>query len=256
MLVIHGRIYRLIHRLQNGAQVGLAHNMQVILPSNPHSVLDRGAAAIADQTANRSTLEAMTSGRLLPPLGIGQQIGQLIDSCDYIGLNYYSTARVAFDPAQPGMVFARIFYDPAMELSDLTATGQPYGEINPHGLYLALMRLKSYGKPIYVTENGVPDYDDDVRPRFIATHLAEAWRAIQDGADLRGFYHWTLVDNFEWCEAYSMKFGLFDIDTETGARTPKTSAGVYERIAHANGVPESLLEKVAPATVESYFPRS
>jgi beta-glucosidase len=254
MLLVHGRTYRLIHSLQNNAQVGMAHNMRVFLPANPDSPADRRAAAVMDQIANRSVLEAMTSGRLTPLLGLGQQIGPLIDSCDYIGLNYYTTAHVAFDPAQPGTLFARMFYDPSIELSDLTLTGEPYGEINPHGLYMALKRLQPYGKPIYITENGVPDHDDDVRPRFIATHLAEAWRAIQEGVDLRGFYHWTLVDNFEWCEAFRMKFGLFEIDHETGARTPKTSAGVYERIAQANGVPRSLLEKVAPAVVGKYFP--
>ena len=95
------------------------------------------------------------------------------------------------------------------ELSDLTPTGEPYGEIDAAGLYLALKQAADFGKPIYITENGVPDHDDDVRPRFIATHLAETWRAIQDGADVRGYYHWTLVDNFEWAAAWSLRFGLY-----------------------------------------------
>ena len=199
MLLVHGRAYRLIHSIQSGAQVGLAHNMPVVLPANPERWRDRRAAALLDQVVNGVTLKAITGGRLTPFIGYGQQVGQLVDSCDYIGLNYYSTMRVAFDPARPGMLFARPFYDPGMELSDTTKSGEPYGEINPHGLYLALKRLARYGKPIYITENGVPDHDDDVRPRFLATHLAEAWRAIQEGVDLRGYYHWTLVDNFEWC---------------------------------------------------------
>ena len=134
--------------------------------------------------------------------------------------------------------------------------GGPYGEINPEGLYLALKELAPYGKPIYITENGVPDATDEVRPRFIATHLAEAWRAIQEGVDLRGYYFWTLVDNFEWCEGYGLRFGLFDMDQESGTRTPKTSAGVYGRIAQANGIPKSLMEKVAPSSVGRYFPES
>ena len=92
----------------------------------------------------------------------------------------------------------------------------------------------------------MPDHDDDVRPRFLVTHLAETARAIADGADVRGFYHWTLVDNFEWAAAWSLRFGLFDLDLETGVRTPRTSAAVYSRMARANGVPVSLLEKMAP----------
>jgi beta-glucosidase len=253
MLLAHGRAYRLIHSLQNDVQVGLAHNMPVVLPANPHSAADRRAAAIVDQTANKTVLEAITSGRLIPLVGAGETVGALVDSCDYIGLNYYSTMRVAFDPRQPGSLFSHMFYDPASELSDTTFTGGPYGEINPHGLYMALMRVAAYGKPIYITENGVPDHDDDVRPRFITRHLAEAWRAVQEGADLRGYYHWTLVDNFEWCEAWNLKFGLFEIDPETGQRTAKTSAAVYGRIAQANGVPRSLMEQFAPPAVGEYF---
>jgi beta-glucosidase len=254
LLLAHGRAYRLIHSLQNNAEVGLAHNMQVLLPANPHSRIDRGAASMLNRLVNHAMFEAITSGRMLPVLGLGEHVGPLTDSSDYIGLNYYSTARVAFDLSQPSMLFARLFYDPQMELSDRSQTGQPYGEINPHGLYLALKQLAGYHKPIYITENGVPDSDDDVRPRFIATHLAEAWRAVQEGADLRGFYHWTLVDNFEWCEAYGLKFGLFGIDPDTGERVPKTSAAVYGRIAQANGVPHSLLARLAPLAAASYFP--
>jgi beta-glucosidase/6-phospho-beta-glucosidase/beta-galactosidase len=63
---------------------------------------------------------------------------------------------------------------------------------------------------------------------------------------VRGFYHWTLVDNFEWAAAWSLRFGLFELDPTTQVRTPRTSAAVYSRMARANGVPVSLLEKVAP----------
>jgi beta-glucosidase/6-phospho-beta-glucosidase/beta-galactosidase len=172
---------------------------------------------------------------------------------DYVGLNYYSTLRVAFDPRRPGSLFTRQLYDPHIEVSEPTKDGHPYGEINPHGLYLALKRVATYRKPIYITENGVPDRDDMIRPRFIATHLAEAWRAVQEGVDLRGFYLWTLVDNFEWAEGWDLKFGLFEVDHETGSRTPKTSAAVYSRIAQANGVPKGLLQKVAPEVTAQYF---
>ncbi len=79
------------------------------------------------------------------------------------------------------------------------------------------------------------------------------WRAIQDGVDVRGYYHWTLVDNFEWAAAWSLRFGLFELDPETGARTARPSAAVYSRMAQANGIPRSLLEKLAPAAVSEYF---
>ena len=142
--------------------------------------------ALLDQAANRSVLEAVTRGRLTPLIGYGQQATHLIDSCDYIGLNYYMPSRVAFDPTRPRWLFTRQFLEPNAESSDKTPLGQPFGQIEPHGLYVALKQVAAYGKPIYITENGLPDADDDQRPRFIATHLAEAWRASQEGVDLRG----------------------------------------------------------------------
>jgi beta-glucosidase len=254
MLLAHGRAYRAIHRLQNGASVGLAHHYGLFVPANPDSTVDRRAAALLDQVANRAVLEAVTRGRLTPLVGHGQQVTQLIDSCDYIGVNYYSPVRVTFDPAKPSWLFTRQFLDPNAESSDRTPLGEPYGQIDPHGLYVALKEVAAYGKPIYVTENGLPDADDDQRPRFIATHLAEAWRALKEGVDLRGYYHWTLVDNFEWEAARSLKFGLYALNEETGERTPRTSAAVYGRIAQSNGVPRAVLEKVAPQVVANYFP--
>ncbi len=245
MLLAHGRAYRAIHRLQNNAQVGLAHNFRVNLPADPRSAADRRMAALLDWSANQSVIGATVHGRLNPPLGVGQLVSYMIDTCDYIGINYYGTTHVTFDP-RSSMLFARACYPEGVEMSDMTPQGEPYGEINPHGLYLALKQMAHFGKPIIITENGVPDHDDDVRPRFIATHLAEAWRGLQEGMDLRGYYHWTLVDNFEWAAAWSLRFGLFSLDLDTGARSPNASAAVYGRIAQANGVPRSLLEKLAP----------
>jgi beta-glucosidase len=253
LLLAHGRAYRTIHRLQNNTRVGLAHHYRVFVPANPARAVDRRAATLLDQVANRSVLEAVTSGRLTPLIGYRQQITHLLDSCDYIGLNYYSPARVTFDPTRPQWLFTRQFLDPDAESSDKTPLGEPYGQIEPHGLYLALKQVATYGKPIYITENGLPDADDDQRPRFIATHLAEAWRAVREGVDLRGYYHWTLVDNFEWEAGRSLKFGLYGLNEETEERTPRTSAAVYGRIAQSNGVPKAVLERVAPHAVATYF---
>jgi beta-glucosidase/6-phospho-beta-glucosidase/beta-galactosidase len=199
-----------------------------------------------NQIANTSTLAAITAGKLTPLIGVGQQIPYLIDSSDFIGLNYYTTILTSFAPGRPASFLARTFFDPRAEFSDFDPNGEPYGIIDPAGLYQSLKIVAAYGKPIYITENGVPDADDRLRGRFIATHLAETWRAIQEGADVRGYYHWTLVDNFEWVAAWALKFGLYSLDAETGARTARPSAAIYAQIAQANGVPRRLLAAVAP----------
>ena len=106
MLLAHGRAYRTIHRLQNNARAGLAHHMRMHLPANPASAADRRAAAMMNQIANRSTLSAITEGKLTPLLGLGQTVTHLIDTSDYIGLNYYTTILTTFDPTQPGILSA------------------------------------------------------------------------------------------------------------------------------------------------------
>jgi beta-glucosidase len=253
MVLAHGRCYRTIHRLQNNAKVGLAHHQRLFVPANPESMADRRAAALLDQVGNRSVLEAVTRGRLMPLLGAGQQVTYLIDACDFIGLNYYTPVRVTFAPTRPQWLFTRQFLDPNAESSDETPLGEPYSEINARGLYLALKQVAAHGKPIYITENGLPDADDDQRPRFLATYLSEAWQALQEGVDLRGYYHWTLVDNFEWEAGWSLRFGLYELDVESGHRRPRTSAAIYRRIAESNGVPKALLERVAPQALGTYF---
>jgi len=79
------------------------------------------------------------------------------------------------------------------------------------------------------------------------------WRAIRDGVDVRGYYHWTLVDNFEWAEGWNLRFGLIGLDPQTGERTPRTSAAVYSRIVQSNGVPRKVLDQFAPGEAEKYF---
>jgi beta-glucosidase len=253
MLVAHGRAYHAIHRLQKDAVAGLAHHMRYLLPANPASAADRRVTRWIDQVANRTTLEAVTSGRLIPLIGRGEIVRELANTSDYIGLNFYSTARVQFAPFSPTMFFARQYIDPALASCDCTPQGEAFCEINPPGIYLALKDLAQYGKPIYITESGLPDRDDDQRPYMLATYLAEVQRAIRDGADVRGYYHWTLVDNFEWAAAWALRFGLIAFDPATGERTPRQSAAVYSRIVAANGVPESLMAQVAPEAVSTYF---
>ena len=86
------------------------------------------------------------------------------------------------------------------------------------------MQISEIGLPIYVTENGIPDDKDDRRADWIQRYGYAMWRAMQDGADVRGFYYWSLLDNFEWAEGYTMRFGLYAVDFETQERTLRQGA--------------------------------
>jgi beta-glucosidase len=120
--------------------------------------------------------------------------------------------------------------------------------IDPEGLYELLLRVSkdAPGLPLYITENGcaAEDYvnpdgivNDADRIDYLHSHLEAAARAIRAGANLAGYYVWSLLDNFEWGWGFQRRFGIVFIDFETQRRIPKASAGFYASVAHANAVP-------------------
>ncbi|MGB3072678.1 MAG: glycoside hydrolase family 1 protein [Candidatus Moraniibacteriota bacterium] len=130
---------------------------------------------------------------------------------DFIGLNHYNHHRI----------------DGWFDQNENKIQTDFGWEYYPESLYHALVELKSYGKPIYVTENGIADASDELRQKFIPAALTAMERAIHDGVDVRGYFYWSLLDNFEWDKGYWLKFGLVAVDRKTQQRTVRPSARVY-----------------------------
>ena len=107
-------------------------------------------------------------------------------------------------------------------------------EVFPEGIYYVLMHLKKYKKPIYILENGLADQGDTKRPVFIKNHLKYIHQAIKEGADIKGYFQWSLIDNFEWKEGFDKKFGLYEVDYKTFKRKPRKSAKIYAEICKNN----------------------
>ena len=253
MLQGHAAAYRVIHSFDGQARVGLVKNLQLFDPADPESRLDRFFAGFFDYAFNDLVIKALAEGRLCPPLGLGLSSAKgLLDSYDFVGVNYYSRSLVAFEPGRGDFMGVRRFPTPGAETSDEGRHGA-YGEVYPEGLYRVLMRAARLNKPIYITETGLPDADDDQRPRFLITHLAQAARAIADGADVRGFYHWSLTDNFEWAEGWALRFGLIALDEKTQERTVRPSGHLFAAIAAENGLTRELVERYAPEVVGQVF---
>lgn len=144
-----------------------------------------------------------------------------IGTCDYIGVNYYGHSHIG--------VFGRRL----QSLSHHETSDMGWG-IHPEGLERVLVDLKKFHKPIYITENGVADAADAKRVRFIKDHLYYAGRAIQRGVDVRGYFYWSLLDNFEWHHGFAPKFGLVKVDYATQNRSIRPSAREYAKIAADN----------------------
>lgn len=135
---------------------------------------------------------------------------------DFIGLNYY-------------------FYLLLGAKLDLPKTEMGWN-IYPEGIYGVLKELAHYHKPVYIMENGLADATDAQRGKFIIDHLAQIHRAIQDGVDVRGYLHWSIMDNYEWTFGFEKRFGLIEVDFVTQQRTVRPSAYVYKNICETNTI--------------------
>jgi beta-glucosidase len=247
LMLGHAGAYHTIHRLQPEARVGIAHAMQILEPLNSRSLLDRWALSQHERFTNQSVLNAVFSGRLLRRIG-SRRVRALRNTADFIGLNYYTREFVAFDRHSPQTLFGRRMRNPDGEFSD-----KNYGEVYPRGLYRLLRRLKHTGKPIYITENGLPDHDDDRRPAFLVNHLKQVWHAINENVPVMGYYHWTLADNFEWAEGWNLRFGLVELDPDTQRRSLRRSGELYAEVCKANVLNTDMVRRYVPELMETVF---
>jgi beta-glucosidase len=227
------------HAHSRDAQISVAHHVRGLLPANPASPLDRVVAALPDFVFNRWWLRICRSGRLEPPVGLGTLVPGLAGSLDYVGLNYYCDDVLSFDLTRPGELFARQRPQPNRPLSTFGWA------IDPGGLRRALhlVHAESGGLPVMVTENGVADHHDELRPDYLVDHLAAVHQAIREGVDVRGYMHWTAWDNFEWTEGYSQRFGLYAVEPDTLQRCAKPSAAIYAEICRRRAIPAHLLSQ-------------
>jgi beta-glucosidase len=138
---------------------------------------------------------------------------------DFIGLNYYRHQRIKF---------------PLKKIEDKIFISDINWEIYPKGIYFVLRDLKKYNLPIFVTENGLADAKDKYRKDFIKDHLFYVHKAMEEGVDVRGYFHWSLMDNFEWDSGFGPKFGLIEIDYKTLERKIRPSAILYSEICKNN----------------------
>jgi beta-glucosidase len=188
-----------------------------------------------DDYWNGFWLEGIKNGVIGTPWGEQEEVPNLKGAWDILGLNYYSRSVVS---ASRGIMGLRQNRPP--EGAELSTMGW---EVYPEGFYQCMKRLKQYGVPVYITENGIGTDDDEQRISYIVRHLNEVKRAIDEGVDIRSYLHWCQQDNFEWARGYRQKFGLFGTEEETLNRIPKPSAYFFKDVAENNRVPAALVEK-------------
>lgn len=239
LLRAHATAYWAIKHRQPDSQIGIAHHVQLFEPANPRSPLDRMAAGARDWVVNRLFMDAPRYGYVAVPGGLRIMVPEVIGTQDYIGLNYYYAMQTAFDLGRPLEAFGRTVLRP--ETQKLARIFPMTGDIDPKGLEYFLLQAQPIGLPVYILENGVYEADETNQSRYLVTHLQAVYRALRAGLDVRGYFWWSLVDNFEWNDGYTPRFGLYRNDLQTQVRTPKPVAAVYERIIRENGIPDDLI---------------
>ncbi|HEY7146570.1 MAG TPA: GH1 family beta-glucosidase [Streptosporangiaceae bacterium] len=241
-------------------QAGITLNMTFVRAATEAA---RPAADRIEAEANRIFLDPVITGRypggvarpvLLPADGVVRDGDLAVISApvDFLGVNYYRPVTVGLradedelrrgeDRADghPGVV--------TVSPDSLTRSAMGW-LIDPEGLHdlLVWLHQRAPGLPLYITENGMAaeDYidpeggiDDSDRIAYLHGHLDAAARAIEEGVDLRGYFCWSFLDNFEWGEGFQKRFGLIFVDYATQRRTPKASAAFYSRVIRDNALP-------------------
>jgi beta-glucosidase len=203
---------------------------------------DKLAASLQDRFFNAIVLEALTqkTGRTMAAAGPLRAsalpaIPGLRNSFQWLGLNYYGRYRVRFDPRAVGTLFGAHEKERNVRMEH-PGSDTDWGEIHPEGLREQLLRFAaaSPGTPLYVTENGLVDPTDAHRIAYLEDHVAAVREAIARGAPVRGYFHWSLLDNFEWAEGWKAPFGLIAVDRATGARAPRPSALRFRELIAAS----------------------
>jgi len=244
----HAAAYRVIHRIQPEAQVGIAQNYRAFRPARPAFPPDHWIAGFLQQNYNDAFPRALVDGRLLYSLR-SVAIPEAAKTMDFLGVNYYSLDLIKFDPLANKNYFHSRIYPADAEVSDTGFIANV-----PEGFSLALNWAKGYQMPIFVTENGIEDADDDLRPRYMFEHIHQVWRAVNNNIPIKGYFHWSLVDNFEWERGWTQRFGLWGLDLDTRARIRRTSVDAYAAICKTNGISSEMVTRWAPGSFAKLFP--
>ncbi|MCP4873722.1 MAG: family 1 glycosylhydrolase [Proteobacteria bacterium] len=227
LMLSHSRVTKALKAMPHGdeVEIGLVKNIFQFEPWRRWNPIHWVLARILEAGYNESVIGYLKTGTFRSTVPFARHV-QVIDDGpapgDFVGLNYYSHLLVTpFTSTEPPFeTFARP--------GDI-AVDMPYC-IYPEGFYRALKQIGEVGKPVYVTENGLPDDKGDRRAHWITTYAYAMSRAMTEGVDVRGYHYWSLLDNFEWAEGWVPRFGLFGVDYETQERTLRDGAKPFVKL--------------------------
>lgn len=241
---------------QPAAFVGFSNNMIPARPANPNNPLDVQAADAWNRYYNHWFPNAVIDGWVDANFDGIKTLDEIhpefMDKVDFLGVQYYGSQPMqGFGLAPiPGIPFLQGL---PVRCSASSPTCSDFNQpTDPGGFREVLEDAASYGKPIWITENGIADAGDSKRPPYLTTHIAVVQDLVAHGVDIRGYTYWSFVDNLEWAHGYDLHFGLYGSDPSTPEleRTPKPdSIAAISAITGANALPIDLLAQYIPSAV-------
>ncbi len=201
----HKKAYQIIHKNDQDAQVSITQIVNYFESAKKYCILNKIIVKFLHYFWNHRLLKKIEK------------------YLDYIGVDYYFHDRIS------------IF--PPFKVNENRKINDMGWEIYPEGIYFVLKYLQKFNKPIYILENGVADKNDKYRKDFIINHLKYVHKAIDEEVNVKGYFYWSLLDNFEWAEGFEPKFGLYKIG-DNFKRIPRESAKVYSEICKNNSLPQ------------------
>jgi len=246
----HAEAYHAIKQASPAAQVGFAKHQISFRADNPTGWV---GARTLHWLFNEMIFGPFLSGKLRLPLRRAVRLPKAQGALDWIGLQYYHRQTVRLNLKRPEMFF---FEQSVRE--EVPHGPQPqWGEFAPEETFRRIDHLwKLTRLPIYVTEVGVPDPDDTIRPGYLARTVRSVWDARVGNLPVKGMFWWSLVDNFEWAEGYDprFRFGLYGVDFATGERTLRRSGELYRAVCGANALSADMVRRHAPEVLPTLFP--
>jgi beta-glucosidase len=217
----------MIHALsKEKASVGVAHNMVSFQPASEKSSLDKWAVKVAHAIYNMGLIDAFRTGvfsvRVPFFMDEGASVG-VRGKLDFLGVNYYFRLFLRLSPWN--MKGPEYFWEDRAGRG-LTETGW---EVYPKGFGEVLRHAATAGVPIVVTENGTAETDDARKIAFMKDHLRALRRAVREGVDIRGYFWWSLMDNYEWLQGLRPRFGLYRVDFDSLERRPTAASEYFAR---------------------------
>ncbi|MBI2174775.1 MAG: glycoside hydrolase family 1 protein [Candidatus Omnitrophica bacterium] len=238
LLRAHAASFHILHRNPSSdsgpTMVGVAHYLPVCWPCRSWWLMDRWAAARTERLFSWAVVEALTRGRWAVPGLAALDIPEARGTLDFLGVNFYGRQFIHW---QPGLKqWPAESCDLGHHTRQVTERTSMGWDISPKAFYEVLRKAGSFGVPLFITENGAFMANDEDRWRFLIRHVQAVAAAIRSGVPILGYCYWSLMDNFEWAEGFTPRFGLIEVDYATQRRTIRESAKRYAEICRTNRV--------------------